>query len=56
MEVTFQVQDQDQHKTAVEAEVVEQLQDLMQPTEKAAEAAEWVLMALLQMVLAVQVL
>tara|TARA_B100001059_G_scaffold168102_1_gene167872 strand:+ start:365 stop:544 length:180 start_codon:yes stop_codon:yes gene_type:complete len=55
-EATFQTQPQDQHKTAVEAEVVEQAQDLMEPTEKAAEAAEWVKTALLQMVQAVTVL
>jgi|TARA_R110000822_G_scaffold287785_1_gene409007 hypothetical protein len=55
-EVTFQIQHQDQHKTAADREVLEQVQVILELMVKAAVAAEWVKMALLQMVLAVQVL
>jgi hypothetical protein len=56
VEVTFQIQHQDQHETAVELVVVEPAQDLMELMVKAAVAAEWVKTALLQMVKVVPVL
>ena len=55
-EATFQIQQADRHKMAVDQVLIEVARDLMEQMVKAAEAAEWVSVVLHQMVQEAQVL